>query len=128
MSDYTKMNLKDVENAADSFGMGDDLEARFARKALALEQFGFSYQKLRPDYRQPFGHRHESQEEVYLVLGGSGRVKVEDEILELAQWDALRVPPRTTRQFESGGNGLELLVIGGTPPGDAETLPNWWAD
>jgi mannose-6-phosphate isomerase-like protein (cupin superfamily) len=128
MSEYTKVNLKDVENAAVSFGMGDDLEARFARKALELEQFGFSYQKMRPDYRQPFGHRHGSQEEVYLVLAGGGRVKVEDEILELVRWDALRVPPGTTRQFESGNDGLELLVIGGTPAGDAETIPNWWVD
>jgi mannose-6-phosphate isomerase-like protein (cupin superfamily) len=128
MSEYTKVNLKDVENAAVSFGMGDDLEARFARKALELEQFGFSYQKMRPDYRQPFGHRHGSQEEVYLVLDGGGRVKVEDEILELVRWDALRVPPGTTRQFESGNDGLELLVIGGTPAGDAETIPNWWVD
>ena len=128
MAAYTKTNIKEIENAAVSFGMGDDLEARFARKALELEQFGFSYQKLRPDYRQPFGHRHEGQEEVYVVLGGSGRVKVDDEILELAQWDALRVPPGTTRQFESGGEGLELLVIGGMPAGDAETIPNWWDD
>jgi mannose-6-phosphate isomerase-like protein (cupin superfamily) len=129
MSDYAKLNIKqDVENAALSFGMGDDLEARFARKALGLEQFGFSLQKLRPNYRQPFGHRHGGQEEVYLVLGGSGRVKVGEEILDLRPWDALRVSPDTTRQFESGDDGLELLVIGGTPSGDAETVEGWWSD
>jgi mannose-6-phosphate isomerase-like protein (cupin superfamily) len=128
MSDYTKMNIKDVENSAESFGLADNLEARFVRKPMGLEQFGFSYQKMQPNFRQPFGHRHESQEEVYLVLDGSGRVKLEDDIVDLAQWDALRVPPGTTRQFEAGGHGLELLVIGGAPSGDAETIPNWWAD
>jgi mannose-6-phosphate isomerase-like protein (cupin superfamily) len=128
MSNYTKTNIKSIENSAEAFGLADNLEARFARKALELEQFGFSYQKMRANFRQPFGHRHEGQEEVYLVLDGSGRVKVEDEILDLEQWDALRVPPGTTRQFEAGDNGLELLVIGGTPSGDAETIPNWWVD
>jgi mannose-6-phosphate isomerase-like protein (cupin superfamily) len=127
MANYTVKNIKELDNAAEQFGL-EGMEARFARKALELEQFGFSYQKMRPDYRQPFGHRHGSQEEVYLVLDGGGRVKVEDEILELVRWDALRVPPGTTRQFESGNDGLELLVIGGTPAGDAETIPNWWVD
>ena len=128
MSDYHKMNIKDVENSAESFGLADNLEARFVRKPLGLEQFGFSYQKLRPNFRQPFGHRHTAQEEVYVVLGGGGRVKLEDEIVELREWDALRVAPATTRQFEAGDAGLELLVIGGGPSGDAETIPNWWAD
>ena len=129
MSDYTKVNLKqDVENSAESYGLGDHLETRFARKAMGLEQFGFSYQQFQPSWRQPFGHVHSEQEEVYVVLEGSGRAKVEDEIVDLAQWDALRVPPGQTRQFESGDQGMALLVIGGAPSGDGEIINGWWAD
>lgn len=128
MSDYTLTNLKDLENAAEGFGLGEHLEARFARNAMGLEQFGFSYQRMEPNFRQPFGHRHAGQEEVYLVLGGSGRAKIEDEIVGLKQWDALRVPADVTRAFESGDDGLELLAIGGTPSGDADIIQSWWAD
>jgi mannose-6-phosphate isomerase-like protein (cupin superfamily) len=127
MSDYTKVNLKhDVNNAAVDFGMGDDLETRFARKAMGLEQFGFSYQKMQPGFRQPFGHVHKEQEEAYLVLEGSGRIKVEDEIVDLAQWDAIRIPAGTTRAFEAGPEGLTFIAMGGNPTGDAEMLNGWW--
>jgi mannose-6-phosphate isomerase-like protein (cupin superfamily) len=128
MSDYTLMNLKEMENAAESFGLGEHLETRFARKPMGLEQFGFSYQKMNPNFRQPFGHVHTEQEEVYLVLEGSGRAKVEDEIVDLKQWDALRVPPGVTRAFESGDAGMSVVVIGGAPSGDGEIIQNWWAD
>jgi uncharacterized cupin superfamily protein len=128
MSDYTKTNIKDLDNAAASFGMGDHLETRFARKAMGLEQFGFSYQKMQPGFRQPFGHVHREQEEAYLVLEGSGRVKIEDEIVDLKQWDAIRVPAGLTRAFESGPDGLTFIAIGGTPTGDADMVNGWWAD
>lgn len=129
MSDYTKLNLKnDVEDSAPGYGLGDHLEARFGRKALELQQFGFSYQKLQPNYRQGFGHLHKEQEELYLVIGGGGRVKVDDDIVELKQWDALRVGPGVTRQFEAGGDGLEYIAVGGNPTGDAEMINGWWAD
>ena len=128
MGNYTKTNIKDIDNAAASFGLGDHLETRFARKAMGLEQFGFSYQKMQPSFRQPFGHIHKEQEEVYLVLSGSGREKVEDDIVELAQWDALRVPAGLTRAFEAGDDGLEYIAIGGNPTGDADLIQNWWAD
>jgi uncharacterized cupin superfamily protein len=129
MSDYTKKNLKDdVENSAESFGMADNLEARFARKAMGLEQFGFSYQKFQPGFRQPFGHMHKEQEEAYIVVEGDGRVKIDDEIVDLRQWDVLRVPPGTARAFEAGDNGMTYIAIGGNPSGDTETLENWWSD
>jgi uncharacterized cupin superfamily protein len=128
MSDYTKVNLNELENAAEGFGLADNLEARFARNAMGLEQFGFSYQKLQPSFRQPFGHTHKGQEEVYLVLEGSGRIKVEDEVVDLAQWDAVRVPAGVKRSIESGEHGLTLIAIGGTPTGDVEMLNGWWAD
>ncbi len=129
MSDYTKVNLKDdVEDSAQGYGLGDHLEARFARKAMGLEQFGFSYQKMEPNYRQGFGHVHKEQEEVYLVLEGNGRIKVEDEIVDLALWDAIRIPAGVTRAIESGGDGMAFVAIGGQPTGDAEMINGWWVD
>src|SRR5690349_7036837 len=114
MSGYTKLNLKsDIKDSAPGYGLGDNLEARFGRKALELQQFGFSYQKMQPNYRQGFAHVHKEQEELYLVIGGGGRVKIDDDIVDLKQWDALRVGPGVTRQFESGGDGLEYIAIGG---------------
>lgn len=127
MADYTLLNLKDdVENAAERFGLAPDLEARFGRNALGLAGGGFSYQKLAPNVPGSTGHRHTTQEEVYVVVSGSGRVKLEDEVRELREWDALRVPAAVARAFESGPEGLELLAIGFGPGGDAEMLEGFW--
>ena len=129
MSDYTKLNIKDdFENSAESYGLGDKLEARFGRKAMGLEQFGFSYQKLQPGFRQAFGHVHKEQEEAYIVLEGGGRVKIDDEIVDLRTWDVLRIPPGVVRGFEAGSEGLAYIAIGGNPTGDAEMLNDWWVD
>lgn len=127
MPEYALLNLKaDVENMAERFGLAPDLEARFARNPLGLSGGGFSYQKLAPNVPGSGGHRHGRQEEVYVVLSGSGRVKLADEIRELRQWDALRVPPSVARGFESGPEGLELLAIGFGEGGDAEMLEGFW--
>lgn len=127
MADYTLANLKDdVENMAERFGLAPELEARFARKPLGLSGGGFSYQKLAPNRPGSDGHRHREQEEVYVVLAGSGRVKLEDEVRELRQWDALRVAAPVARGFESGPDGLELLAIGFGEAGDAEMLEGFW--
>ena len=101
MSDYTVKNVKEIDNAAEQFGI-EGMEARFGRKPLELEEFGFSFQTLTPNFRQPFGHRHATQEEAYVVLRGGGRIKVEDEIVDLKEWDAIRIPAGRTRQLESG--------------------------
>jgi mannose-6-phosphate isomerase-like protein (cupin superfamily) len=128
MSDYTIKNLKsDVANAAEQFGV-DGMEARFARRDLELGNFGVSYQKLEPNFRQPFGHRHGEQEEAYVVVAGSGRVKVEDDVVDLEQWDAIRVPGSAARQFESGPDGLEYVAIGAPQADDTEMLEGWWSD
>jgi len=130
MAGYTKRNLKDVEDAAPTFGMSPPLEARFARGDLELEKSGISYQRLDPDSRVPFGHRHGEQEELYLVVGGSGRMKLDDEIVKLRLWDAVRVPPEVMRCLESGPDGIEVVVFGApsTGGGDVEMEPGWWAD
>ena len=127
MPDYTVKNLKDVDDAAASFGLGDGLEARFAKKALGLSNFGLSYQKLAPDFRMPFGHTHGEQEEVYVVLRGSGRIKLDEEIVELAEWDAVRVPGDVARALEAGADGMEVFAIGAPLANDTEMLQGWWS-
>ena len=117
---YTLRNLKrDVGDVRSNFDGPPDLEFRLATVALELEQSGLCYQRIPPGYRFPYGHTHERQEEVYVVLRGSGRMKLDDEIVELAEWDAVRVPPRTWRGYEAGPEGLEILVIGAPNLGDA---------
>ena len=129
MSSYTKMNLRDVENAAPKFGMPDELQARFARTALDGETLGLSLLKLEPNFRIPFGHKHADQEEVYVVVRGSARIKVEDEIVELGEWDAIRFDKDTMRQVEAGPQGVEYIAFGaGDDPTDAEMAPGWWED
>jgi len=130
MSGYTKKNLKqDVENAAPKFGMPDELEARFGRGALEGKTLGLSLMKLDPDFRIPFGHKHSGQEEVYVIVRGSARIKVEDEIVELGQWDAIRFDKDTIRNVEAGPEGVEYLAFGaGDDPRDAEMFQDWWSD
>src|SRR5436190_10874076 len=131
---FTLRNLKeDLEDVGSGFDGAPDLEFRLATGALALEQSGLSYQHVPPGYRFPYGHTHKKQEEVYVVLRGSGRMKLDDEIVELEQWDAVRVPPGTWRGYEAGPEGLEILVIGAPNLGDApredvEGKRDWGAD
>jgi mannose-6-phosphate isomerase-like protein (cupin superfamily) len=128
MSDYKIANLKEIDDSAVEFGLSPNLEARFARKALEAERSGISYQRMAPNFRGPFGHRHEAQEETYVVVSGSGRVKLADGVHELGQWDAIRVAPATARGFEAGPDGMELLVFGAGESGDAEVLQDWWGE
>jgi len=130
MSGYTKKNLKqDVENAAPKFDMPSEMEARFGRRALEGESLGLSHMKLEPNFRIPFGHKHSGQEEVYVIVRGSARIKVEDEIVELGEWDAIRFDVETMRNVEAGPDGVEYLAFGaGDDPRDAETVPGWWSD
>ncbi|HEY7017714.1 MAG TPA: hypothetical protein VH297_04530 [Gaiellaceae bacterium] len=131
MTGYTKVNLReDVEDQAPNFGLGGKIEARMARVPLEMEQAGVSYQRIAPNFRLPFGHRHKTQEEVYVVLSGSVLVRFQDEELELVPLDAIRVHKDTMRSFEGGPEGAELLAIGAphTGPGDAEMAQGWWGD
>ena len=129
MSDYTHLNLKAVEDQAPKFGLSPDLEFRMGRVPLEMENAGLSYMRVAPNFRIPFGHNHKNQEEVYVVVSGSGRVKVGDEVRDLEQWDAVRVHKDTMRGFEAGPDGLEVIAIGApnTGPGDAEMEQGWWA-
>ena len=130
---FTRRNLKDdLEDVGSRFDGAPDLEFRLATVALELEHSGLGYQRIPPGHRFPYGHTHKAQEEVYVVVRGSGRMKLDDEIIEVRQWDAVRVPPGTWRGYEAGADGLELLVIGAPnlgedPRGDVDGLRGWWA-
>ena len=129
MAGYTIRNLKDVEDQAPKGGLAPNLEARFAREALESEQLGFSYQRLAPGFRMPFGHRHEAQEEIYVLVGGNGRIKLDDDVLELRQWDVVRIAPETMRCLEAGPEGAELLAFSPRTDGnDAQMTQDWWGD
>jgi mannose-6-phosphate isomerase-like protein (cupin superfamily) len=127
---YTIQNLKDVEDQAPKFGFSPQLEARMARVPLELENFGISYQRIAPGFRLPWGHTHNIQEEVYVVVSGSMLAKFGDDVVELKQWDAVRVPKETMRSFEGGPEGAEVIAAGApnTGPGDAVMEQDWWTD
>jgi mannose-6-phosphate isomerase-like protein (cupin superfamily) len=129
MSDYTRLNLKDdVDNAAPKFGMPPEMEARFGRRALGMERTGVSHFTLAPNFRIPFGHTHTSQEEVYVVVKGSARIKVGDEVLELGPFDAVRVAAGVVRNLEGGPEGVEYLAFGEAAGNDdSEMIPGWWS-
>lgn len=131
MADFTVLNLvDDVEDLAPRFGYAPDMQSRFARTALGLRRSGLSLFRLAPGFRVPFGHRHGEQEEVYVVVRGSARVKLGDEVVELGEWDAIRIAPETERGLEAGPDGVELLAFGApsTENRDAEMLPGFWPD
>ena len=129
MADYTLLNLReDVEDMAPRFDMGDGIEARFGRKPLGLEKSGLSYFKLGPDFKLPFGHSHSEQEEIYLVVSGSARLKLDDEEVELAALDAVRIPPGVMRGMAGGPDGAELVAFGApdTDNKDIDMNPGFW--
>jgi mannose-6-phosphate isomerase-like protein (cupin superfamily) len=125
---FTRKNLADVEDSAPGFGFAEIQEAHFAGKDLEAQDVGFAYHRVKPNKRSGFGHRHEEAEEVYVVLSGSGRIKLDDEIVELRALDAIRVSPPVTRAFEAGPDGLEYLAFGPRTPGDGELVMDWWTE
>ena len=125
---HTHIRLTDVKDSAPEFGLGDDQEARFATGDLDAEQTGVSHHRLKPGKRQAFGHRHEEAEEVYVVLGGSGRIKLDDEIVDLQPLDAVRIAPDVTRAIEAGPGGIEVLAFGPRYEGDRDLVEGWWSD
>jgi len=127
-SPFTHKNLTQVEDSAPKFGHEESQEARFARGDLEAEDTGLSHLRVKPGKRQGFAHRHDEAEEIYVVVAGSGRVKLDEQIVELVALDALRVSPGVTRQFEAGDEGLELIAFGPHHDGDGEIVPGWWSD
>lgn len=131
MAGYTKLNLKqDVEDQAPKFDMSPQLEFRVARDPLETENAAISYLRVAPNFRMPFGHTHGEQEEVYVLVGGSARIKLDEEVLELRPFDAVRIHRETMRNLEGGPDGAELILYGApnAGPGDAQMSPGWWSD
>jgi mannose-6-phosphate isomerase-like protein (cupin superfamily) len=125
---FTKVSLAAVDDVAPRNGFGDHWEARGAREALDAERTGVMLFRLLPGKRSPFTHRHTDAEEIYVVLSGSGRVKLGDEILDVVPLDSIRVAPATARAFEAGPDGLEFLALGAHHPGDGEPVEDPWTD
>src|SRR3954447_3297814 len=126
MSRHTHINLADVQDAAPANGFGDRWEARVARSALNTEQTGVTHFRLKPGKRSPFSHRHKGAEEVYVILSGTGRAKLDDDLIDVRPLDALRVAPHVARAFEAGPDGLEFLAFGRHHPGDGEPVDDPW--
>ena len=128
MSNYAKVNLLELE---DSVGdRAPEIEGRFGRTALGSRDLGVSHFRYAPGFRSAVAHRHREQEEVYVVVVGSGRMLVDGETVELQRWDTVRVAPEVVRAFEAGPDGLEVIAIGGPKPegGDGEQVPVEWPD
>ena len=126
MSAWEIVNLRDVEDAAQAEGV----EARFTRKLLASRDLGVSLFFYPPNYRSPVGHSHREQEEAYVVVEGSGRVRLDDQVRDLAVWDVLRVAPEVVRAFEGGPDGIRLIAVGGPKPdgGDGVRSDEPWPE
>jgi hypothetical protein len=133
MPDYTKKNLRsDVEDSAPNFGMPDGMEAHFAGGAMELSAAGMAYERLEAGVRPPFGHSHSEQEEVYVVIEGSGRIKLDDEIIDLERLDAIRIGKDVMRCMEGGPEGIGWIAFGAPPVEnareEADLVPGWWSD
>ena len=131
MTGYTKLNLKaDVEDQAPKFDMSPNLEFRMAGAPLETEESAISYLRMAPEFRMPFGHTHSKEEEIYVLLAGSARLKLDDEIVELEPWDSVRIDKDTMRNLEAGADGAELLLVGApnSGSGDARMAQGWWTE
>jgi len=130
MSDYTIVNLGDVENVAPKFQMPDGMDVRFPKRTLDCTIGGIGVEKLPAGVRTPFGHTHTQQEEIYVIAEGSGRIKLDDEVRDLRQWDILRIGPGVMRNLEGGPDGITVIAFG-APLGEANdgnVVHGWWSD
>jgi len=126
MSAYKIVNLKELDDVVGDRAPG--LEGRFARKHLESRDLGVSHWRYEPNFRSPASHRHGEQEEAYVVVSGSGRMRLDDEIVDVREWDVVRVAPEVLRAFESGPDGLEMIAVGGPRPeeGDGQMAGDPW--
>jgi mannose-6-phosphate isomerase-like protein (cupin superfamily) len=125
---FTRKKLTEVKDSAADFGHGDAMEVRFANDDFDAEETGFSFHRLKPNKRQPFAHQHDEAEEVYVIVRGDGRLKLDDEVIEVEELDAIRIAPQVTRCLEAGDGGLDWLAFGPRHEGDGRIIPGWWSD
>jgi uncharacterized cupin superfamily protein len=126
--DYSITNLASVEDSAPKYGFGETQEAHFAREDLGAEKTGLSYHVVKAGQRQAFGHKHEHAEEIYVVLSGTGRLRLDDDIVDVKPMDAIRVAPQVLRSFEAGSEALQLLAFGQHFKDDGELVYDFWKD
>ena len=126
MANYTKLNLLELEDNVG--GRVDGLEGRFGRTKLETRDVGVSHWRYAPGFRSPGGHRHREQEEVYVVVSGSGEILLDGDVVAVGAWDTVRVAPEVVRAFAAGPDGLEIVAVGGPKPegGDGEQAPVEW--
>lgn len=125
---YTRRNLADIEDSAVKYGFSEHQEARFPRTELGAVATGLAYLKIKPGKREPFAHRHSQAEEIVLVLSGRGRIKLDDDVIELGPLDAVRVSPGVIRALDAGEDGLEVVVFGAHVDGDVEMVQDFWPE
>jgi uncharacterized cupin superfamily protein len=123
---YAQINLAEIEDVAPANGFADRWQARAARTALGAQETGLTHFRLLAGKRSPFVHRHASAEEIYVILSGTGRLKLDDDFLDVRALDAIRIAPEVTRAFEAGSDGLEFLAFGPHHPGDGEPVDDEW--
>ncbi len=131
MPGFKRRDLKEVENQGERFGLNpEEIQLRMGREPLGCENVGISYLRLGPGYRVPFGHKHKQQEEIYVLVSGSAKMKVGDEVIDVEPFHAIRVPPETMRGWEGGPQGAEIIAVGApnTGPGDGDIEQGWWSD
>jgi mannose-6-phosphate isomerase-like protein (cupin superfamily) len=119
---HTIKNLRDVEDMAPKFGFDAVQEARFPWRDLGAEKTGLALMRVKPGRRQAFAHRHDEAEEIYVILNGAGRIKLDDEIIDVQPLDAIRIAPGVARALEGGPEGIEYLAFGPHHEGDGEIL------
>jgi quercetin dioxygenase-like cupin family protein len=125
VSGYASKNLMEIDDLFE----GPEMEVRFSRKYLDSEHLGISLFKYAPGFTAVDGHHHKVQEEAYVVIAGSGRIRLDDEVVELRRWDVVRVSPEVVRGFEAGPDGLEVIAVGADKPegGDGVRDQDRWS-
>jgi quercetin dioxygenase-like cupin family protein len=128
VSRFSTVNLLEVDDSVGDRAPG--IEGRFGRKHLDSRDLGISHWHYAANLRSPMAHSHREQEEAYVVVAGSGRVLLDDEVHELRVWDVVRVAPEVVRAFEAGPDGLDIIAVGGPKPegGDGVMGTAAWPD
>ena len=128
MDNYSRVNLMELEDSM--AGRAEGIEGRFGRGPMGAQDVGVSHWRYAPGFRSTMGHRHREQEEAYLVISGSGEMMLDGDVIELGQWDLVRVAPTTVRAFAAGPDGMEVIAVGGPKPegGDGEPGEVAWPD
>jgi uncharacterized cupin superfamily protein len=125
--------IADAPNWAEArFGLPEsEFELRILRGVLGCEHVGVSYLRFGPGWRLTVGHRHPGGgEEVYVLVEGSARIKIEEQILHMHAPSAVRVRGDQFRAIRADSDMTAVLVAAGTidDPSATEFAPNFWRE